>query len=221
MNTLKFFRLLVPGVLIVILFVLVIQDNLQELIEFTKAFSNLQLKDTIFVGVFIVIGAIYYIFNVRDLLWNPYHKRVQNNIKNTLISPFNQEVNEQQREYLKGDRKLMNVFYYFIDNDNSLAEKAKRVRFNGLIWTSTIDLTIIAAIGSLVFWFKLIFEKSSYNFWMAMILLITAIIAFGFIQLTTKRHISLSNEQLEIICQLHRTKLKEKIDELLQNWESN
>lgn len=217
MTTLKFFRLLVPGILIVILLLIVIQDNLHELIEFTKAFSNLQLKDTIFVAVFIGIGAIYYIINIRDLLWNPYHKRVQNNIKNTLISPFMQQFNKQQIDYLKDGRKLMNVFYHFIDTDNSLTQKANRVRFNGLIWTSTIDLTIIATIGSLAFWSKLIFEISSYNLWMAIILLIIALISFGLIQLTTKRHISLSNEQLEIICQLHKEKLQEKINELLQN----
>lgn len=214
MNTLKYFRLLVPGILIVIFFILVIQESFGELVQFAKAFSNLQLRGTLFIAVFIIIGAIYYIFNIRDLLWNPYHKRVQNNIKDTLIYPFRQELNEQQKDDLKEGRKLMNVFYYFIDNDNSLAQKANRVRFNGLIWTSTIDLTIIAVIGSLIFWFKLIFERNSYNLWMAVILLIVALICVGLTQLTTRRHISLSNEQLEIICQLHKEKLHEKINEL-------
>lgn len=215
MTTLKYFRLLVPGILIVIVFILVIQESFDELVQFATAFSNLQLKDTLFIAVFIIIGAIYYIFNIRDLLWNPYHKRVQNNIKETLINSFQEELNKQQRDNLKEGRKLMNVFYYFIDNDNSLAQKANRVRFNGLMWTSTIDLTIITAIGSLVFWIKFIIERSSYNLWMAVILLIVALMSFGLIQLTTRKHLSLSNEQLEIICQLHKEKLHEKINELL------
>lgn len=214
MNTLKYLRLFVPGILVFIIFILAIQESFDELVELTKTFSNLQLKGGIYIAIFIVLGAIYYIFNIRDLLWNPYHKRVQNNIKDTLIYPFRQELNEQQKDDLKEGRKLMNVFYYFIDNDNSLAQKANRVRFNGLIWTSTIDLTIIAVIGSLIFWFKLIFERNSYNLWMAVILLIVALICVGLTQLTTRRHISLSNEQLEIICQLHKEKLHEKINEL-------
>lgn len=215
MNALKYFRLFVPGILVFIIFILAIQESFDELVELTKTFSNLQLKDGIYIAIFIVLGAIYYIFNIRDLLWNPYHKRVQNNIKETLINSFQEELNKQQRDNLKEGRKLMNVFYYFIDNDNSLAQKANRVRFNGLMWTSTIDLTIITAIGSLVFWFKIIIERSSYNLWMAVILLIVALMSFGLIQLTTRKHLSLSNEQLEIICQLHKEKLHEKINELL------
>lgn len=217
MTWLKLFRLLVPGILIFILFVIFIQDDLQGLIKLTKVFSSFQFKDTIYMLIFIVIGVIYYIFKIRDLLWNPYHKRIQNNIRDTLISPFKQQFSKKQIDYLKDGRKLMNVFYHFIDNDKSLAQKANRVRFNGLIWTSTIDLTIITTIGSLAFWFKLIFETSSYNLWMAIILLTIALISFGLIQLTTKQHISLSNEQLEIICQLHKAKLQDKINELLQN----
>ena len=215
MNTLKYFRLFVPGILVFIIFILAIQESFDELVELTKTFSNLQLKDGIYIAIFIVLGAIYYIFNIRDLLWNPYHKRVQNNIKETLINSFQEELNRQQRDNLKEGRKLMYVFYYLIDNDNSLAQKANRVRFNGLMWTSTIDLTIITAIGSLVFWFKIIIERSSYNLWMAVILLIVALMSFGLIQLTTRKHLSLSNEQLEIICQLHKEKLHEKINELL------
>ena len=216
-TTLKFFRLLIPGILIVVLFLIFMTDNRHELIEFTKVFSNFQLQDTIFVAVFLSIGAIYYILHIRNLLWNPYFKRVQNNIKNTLISPLGQEVNEEQKNYLKDGNKLMIVFYYFIDNDNSLAEKANRVRFNGLIWTSTIDLTIIAAFGSLILWGKLAFENTSYNIWMGIILFIIALISLGLIQLTTRHHISLSNEQLESICQAYETELKEKIYGLLQN----
>lgn len=215
MNTLKYFRLLVPGILVFIIFILAIQESFDELVELTKTFSNFQFKDGIYIAIFIVLGAIYYIFSIRDLLWNPYHKRVQNNIKETLMNPFQGELNKQQRDNLKEGRKLMNVFYHFVDNDNSLAQKANRVRFNGLLWTSTIDLTIITAIGSLVFWIKFIIERSSYNLWMAVILLIVALVSFGLIQLTTRKHLSLSNEQLEIICQLHKEKLHEKINELL------
>lgn len=217
MNTLKYLRLLVPGILVLIIFILAIQDGFDELVDLGKTLSNLQFKDGLYIAIFIVLGALYYIFNIRDLLWNPYHKRVQSNIKETLINPFREELNQQQRDTLKEGRKLMNVFYYFIDNDNSLAQKANRVRFNGLIWTSTIDLTIITATGSLVFWVKTIMEMNSYSLWMAVILLIIAFISFGLIQLTTRKHLSLSNEQLEIICQLHKEKLHEKINELLQN----
>lgn len=214
MVTLKYWRLLVPGILLILLFRVVIQDNFSDI---SKAFTSFQWEDSPSLGLSIIIGALYYIFKIRDPLWNPYHKRVQNNIKDTLIIPLISELDEQQRIYLKDGRKLMNVFYYFVDNDKSLSEKANRVRFNGLFWTSTVDLTIITAFGSLIFWVRLIIETDLFYLWMALILAGLSVASYGLIKLTTKRHISLSNEQLEIILQSHKPALKSRIYDLLGN----
>lgn len=216
MGTLKFFRLLVPGILIFLLIILVLQDDFSELSYLVRVFSDFQVKDTRYTVVFVVIGVLYYILGIRHWLWNPYHERVRNNIKDKLLSPFLQDLNKQQIADLKEGSKLMNVFYHFIDSDDSLKEKAKRVRFNGLIWTSTIDLTIISGLGSLVFWIRFILERTQYNLVMAVSLLALALISFGLIQLSTRRHLALSNEQLELICQIYRVKLHGKINELLQ-----
>ena len=209
-EALKRWRLIIPGILIVLLVLFAIQESFSE-------FTNFQLKDTIYIIVVIAVGVLYYILNIRNLLWKPYFNRVQNNIKDTLLSPFEKQLDKQQEDYLRDGQRLLIIFWHFIDNDNSLVEKAKIVRFNGLIWTSTVDLTIIAACGSLLFWAKLIIVTNSYNLWMAVILLVLALVSFGFIQLMTKRHISLSNEQLETICQSYKPELERKVHELLQN----
>ncbi|GAH90238.1 unnamed protein product, partial [marine sediment metagenome] len=167
MTTLKYWRLIIPGIFILLLILLVTTENFTELSESIKPLTNFQLKEIPSIAAVVVFGVLYYIAKFRNILWNPYYKRVQNNIKNTLLSPFIQRLDSQQEDYLKDGRKLMIIFYHFVDNDNSLSEKAKRVRFNGLIWSSTVDLTFIAACGSLIFWFKLIIEKNSYNLWMA------------------------------------------------------
>jgi len=217
MTTLKHWRLIIPGFLILVTLILLIQENFNELLGALKGFSDFQFDDMIITVIVVVFGVLYYILGIRNVLWNPYYKRVQNNIKNTLIKPFSQQLDSQQEKYLRAGRRLIIIFYHFIDNDKSLSEKAKGVRFNGLIWTSTVDLTIISAIGSLVFWVKLAIETNSYNLWMALILLITSLVSLGLVQLATRRHISLSDEQLEFICQLHKQELKGKIYELLQN----
>jgi len=214
LEALNKWRLIIPGIFLLLLVLFAIQDSFSEL---TKTFTNFQLKYTIYIIVFIAAGVLYYILNIRDLLWKPYLDRVQNNIKDTLLRPFKKQLDKQQEDYLRDGLKLMIIFWHFIDNDNSLLEKAKRVRFNGLIWTSTIDLTIIAACGSLLFWVKLVIVRNSYNLWMAIIFLVLALVSFVFIQLTTKRHISLSDEQLETICQSYRPQLEGKVHELLQN----
>jgi hypothetical protein len=200
--------------------VIVSQNNLSSLLQLTKSFAEFQFSNTPYMLIVIIFGALYYILNIRDLLWNPYHERIKNNIKDTLIGPF-KDFNQKQISFLKEGRRLMYVFYYFVDNDNSLIQKAKRVRFNGLMWTSTIDLTIMATIGSFMFWFKVILERSSYDLIMAVGLLLVALISFGLIEVATRRHISLSNEQLEIICELHKEELQKRINELLQNKSSS
>ncbi len=212
MTSLKYLRLLIPGIMVFILILFIVQDSFSEL---STAFANFQLKDTIYTIVVVAIGALYYILDIRYLLWKPYLNRVNNNIKDQLLNSYRLKLSEQQKANLRDSRKLMDAFYYIIGKDNSLLEKAKRVRFNGLIWTSTIDFTIIAAIGSLLFWVKIIIEINSYYLWMALILLISALVSFGFIQLTTKRHLSLSNEQLEIICSKYRTELEKEVNERL------
>ena len=51
LNTLKYFRLCVPGILVFIIFILAIQESFDELVELTKTFSNLQLKDGIYIAI--------------------------------------------------------------------------------------------------------------------------------------------------------------------------
>lgn len=217
MTTLKVWRLLIPGILIVVLSIFVIHENFNELSEFTKTLANFGFIDKILVAVAVVIGVVYYIWNIRGRLWNRYHKQVQDNIKNTLVNPFRHQFSSEQEDYLKDGRKLMNVFYHFIDNDKSLSEKSKRVRFNGLIWTSTVDFTIIAGVYSLIFWIKFGIQNNLYNLVMAIVLLTLSLVSFRCIKLTTEKHISLSNEQLEIIRQSYKSQLKVKLDEILQN----
>lgn len=217
LTSLKNWRLVIPGIFIVLVLIFSLQENFGELTGSLRSFTDFQLNDLAIIVVVVVFGVLYYILNIRRLLWYRYNEQIQDNIKNTLIKPFTQQLQDSQENYLKEGRKLMHIFYNFIDNDKSLSEKAKSVRLNGLIWTSTMDLTIISAIGSLVFWVKLIIVKSSYNLWMALILLFVSLVSFGLIQLATRRHISLSNEQLEFICQSYTQQLEDKINDLLQS----
>lgn len=217
LGTLNFFRLIIPGILIFVLIILFLQDDFHELSQLSSSFfSNFRLMDTLYTVIFVLLGVLYYLLNARERLWRPYLERVRNNIKDKLISPFLGQLNKEQIAYLKQDRRLINIFYHFIDSDSSLTEKAKSVRFNGLIWTSTIDLTIISVLGALGFLIKFILEITQYNLVMAESLAALALISFVLIQLSTKRHLTLSNDQLEMICQNHRVELDRMINEKLQ-----
>lgn len=202
--------------MIVLLTMLFFTNSLDEFKNISRIWTDFKTKDTLYIAIFFIIGAIYYICNIRNILWRPFLKKVQNNIKNKLLNPFKENLTSDQIKELKKDRKLMHIFYNFVDSDTSLTEKAKRVRFNGLIWTSTIDLAIISILGSIFFFMKLIFIKSNYDLIVALLLLLLSIISFVLIILTTKRHISLSNVQLDFICHIYKHQLNQKINESLQ-----
>ena len=215
LGTLKFFRTLIPGIMIFLLAMLFFTNDLNELKNISRIFTDFKAKDTLFIVLFVVLGILYYIFKIRNILWGPFYKRIVNNIKDRLLDPFRGNLNSTQITELKRNRKLMNIFYHFIDNDPSLQEKAKRVRFNGLIWSSTIDLTIISFLGSLIFLIKFIFIKTNYNINVALILFCISVFSLVLIFLTTNKHLSLSNDQLGVICQLYKNQLNQKINELL------
>lgn len=215
LNTLKKLRLRVPGVLIFLVFILSINNSFSELKEFYKALTNFNLKLIIYIVLFMALGVIYYACKIRYKLWDPFLKRVQDNIKETLLEPFNAEFNDKQKTNLKSNRVLMNVFYEFVDNNESLKEKAKSVRFNGLIWTSCIDATIIFFCGSIVMFIKHVITSLKYDLVVACCLFLVFLISLVLIFALTRNHIRLSNEQLEVITGLHKETLRKRLRSLL------
>ena len=215
LNTLKRFRLIVPGILIFIVFVISINNSFEELKVFYKALIDFSIQDIVYVAIFMILGVLYYAFKIRYKLWDPFLNKVQINIKDSLLKPFPDEFDEEEKNSLFENRTLINLFYEFVDNNESLKEKAKLVRFNGLIWTICIDSTIILFAGSLILFCKYFFTDVNFDLVVALILLFLSMISFGLIFLITKIHIKLSNEQLEVITDLHRDKLHNRMRQLL------
>lgn len=212
-NGLKYLRLIIPGILMILLILLVNKVNIKNIQD---VFTNIQAENTCYTIAIVFIGVLYYIFHIRYVLWKPFNERIQNNIKNRLLKRYGKHLNQEQIVELKKGRKLMNIFYQIIDNDKSLTEKANRVRFNGLIWTSMMDIAIISFIGSIIFWIKYFFETENNNSIFAWCLLAATIIFIGLTEISTRKHLSLSNEQLDMICQLHKQELCRLIDETMQ-----
>lgn len=214
MKELKYFRLIIPGILIILLILLVTQGNIFDI---KIALSSIQAKNTWYTIAIVCIGILYYVLNIRYILWKPFNERVRNNIKNKLLAPCAGNLNKQQLSEIKQGNKIINIFYKIIDSDDSLIEKAKRVRFNGLIWTSMMDVVIISFFGSLIFWFKYFIEGVENSFTWAWLLLAISFIFVIFTEICTRKHISLSDEQLDMICQFHKQDLCRMIDESLQS----
>lgn len=209
LRELKVLRLFVPGSLLLILIKLFFIDGFSRVFTISKKFlSDFEIGCYFYLIPIYILGGLYYTFNIRWLLWKPFNDKVVQNIYNKLLAPFNIDSSSIDKDKLKG------IFYGFVDNDNSLKEKAKRIRLNGLIWTSCMDGTVISFFGCLIFFIKYYFVRNTYNKDCGLILLFVSIFCFCLIFVLTKIQISLSNEQLNYITKNKKSELDKKIKDM-------
>lgn len=216
-ETLKIWRLLIPGIIILIFFIPWLTNSKEELFKIDSVFKSFKWTDTFYLGVIILLEAIYYAVNARNLVWKPYHTKIQENIKDTLLTSCTIELTTKQWYGIKKGRALMNIFYSFVDNNPSLQEKAKGVRFNGLLWSTAIDLTTISCFGGVVYWILSLFTTKSHLIYVSSFLFIAAIIALAFTKLLTYKHMDLSNQQLEMILQTNGPDIDKKVQDAIKN----
>ncbi len=205
-------RLLIPGILIYITVVLFLSQQVSVEIIITKLWDPFKDYHLLVIAAIYVAGTIYRISNIRCLLWSPLLKSINSNIKSKLFSAYPSDIRDDEKVKLLQGRSMMNIFYHFVDNDSSLSEKAKLVRFNGVLCTSTIDGAIILSIGAFIaFAYWLGTNDQVFYRDLGLILIGMAIFCASLIYPVIKRHINLSNDQLEFITQNYKEKLIKKI----------
>lgn len=211
-TTLKFLRLLIPGIISVIIGYLFIQ------IVTNKKLGELDFSEYTMPLIFaIVLGALYQTFNIRFIITNFTHKQIDLNIKKNIMSLYVGNLSPTQTQYLFEKNRLKNVFYKIIDNDPSLSSKSKNVFFNGLLWTSFADsfiISIFSSVGVIIYtFFNSGNTKDLRSFAFLLLLIAFASICLHFIAFLN--HIKISNSQIEFIETNHVTDVKTIIDKTL------
>ncbi len=214
-ETLKTLRIIVPGLIIFSLGIpLFNPDN-----DVNSWLSEISFTDgSLYLILVFFLGGIYHILNFRGFFLKNSLKRIQDNIKDKLLYPFNEdEITSSQKSEMRSGRVLIQIFYDLIDNNQSLQQKAKNVYFNGIFWSSVADyraLSLLFAVIYFIGWF--LCRNREHYIIMCAALLITYIIAtIVLLPIVTNRHINLSNEQLEYI-QIHlRAKLYKLITQAI------
>jgi hypothetical protein len=213
LETLKKLRLLIPGIIIVIygLFYISIISE--------KEFSGFEFKEyTIPSVIALIIGVFYEMFEVRYLVTNYSHKKIDLNIKNHICRLFTQPLNDIQRQFIFKKNRLKSIFYHVVDNDESLKQKSKNIYFNGIIWTSTADLSIISIFISVLVLISMAFFEGSIKSDLLIFGLTTimiGLISLGLHSLAFLKHIKLSNEQIDFIETHHINLVNTKMTETL------
>jgi hypothetical protein len=218
-ETLKRLRLIIPGIIIMLYIVPGMTKTTDELLGIGHLFSNLKWSDTSYLGVTFVLGALYYALNVRWLVWKHYNKIVQENIKDTILNECTLTLSSKQWNLLKKGNAIMVIFYDFVDNNESLKDKANDVRFNGLIWTTCFDMSILSAIAGFVYSILFLTTTRSNLVYISVAAFWVFFISLAFSSILTYKHLAKSTEQLDVIKQKYKPAIDEKIKETMTNLE--
>ena len=216
-ETLKKWRLVIPGIFTIFFIRVGLTNSKEEFFTIYKMSKTLEWNNIFYVVPVLIFGVIYYALNVRWIVWKPFNAQVQENIKNKILNASSLKLTSSQWFKMKKDRTLMIIFYSFVDSDESLKEKAKSVRLNGLIWSSFIDLSVLSCLSALSFSMLSIFTSKSHHVYLAWIMFCISFISLLFICLLTYRHINKSNEQLEIITQRKKDEIDPEIQKAVDN----
>jgi len=213
-NTLKKLRLLIPGIIGVII------GTYYYFTITGKSFEKIDFKEySIPLLIAIAFGTLFYLTDIRFLITNYSHKKIDLNIKNHMIHLYTKSLTDEQKQFLYKNNRLKSVFYNIIDNDESLKKKQTNVYFNGLIWTSTADLVLISFFFAFVFLVSIMIFKEVANVLLmgSFILILISLISLVAHVLAFLKHIKLSNEQIEYIETHHINRVDEIIDGILNN----
>lgn len=213
-SALKFLRLLIPGMIIVIITYFFIQ------ISTDKELSDLKFGEYSTPLILALIsGAFYLTFNIRYIVTNFTHKQIDLNIKKNIFNLYPGNLTPTQTQYLYDRNRLKNVFYKIVDGDPSLVAKGKNVYFNGLLWSSFADAFILCIFSSsiiLIFTFFSSVKTTELRLF-CFTLLVSAILSLCLHILSFFNHVKISNDQIEFIETNHITEVKIRIDKTLND----
>lgn len=163
-----------------------------------------------------VLGAVYNLYCLRAVFNGRSHSRITTNIKKRLLEMGRTTpLTDLRRDELLRGNQLMDVFYALIDSNDSLKERAKLVRDNGLIWSSIADVTVLGTVFTALYlplWFITGYMQFLLCSGTSAVL---ALMAGVFLHPRAERkHIQLGNDQLDFIYTQMRNEVTKKVNAL-------
>jgi hypothetical protein len=204
---LKTLRLVIPGVLIVLGFLPIAygSSGLGAIIQGNEKFLWILALGA---------GAAYYVLDLRGRFMRFAVWKINDQIISTLLQPFSQHpVIGPARDRLAAGRKVMNIFYYFVDNDKSLSERAKSVYLNGLLLSSLPDLRAVTLLFLFIYPISYFLTGNGYLWLFFLVALILHLIAIPMMDEITRRHMALGEEQTAFILQFKSNELENRLIE--------
>ncbi len=215
LNTLKKTRLLYPGFLTIVLAIVWLLENDNSKMK-DLVLNSVRLRfETVVSVLILLVGVVYYALGIRSIIWKPAMKKVTDNINRRLLSIAGLEPSIQLSRSQKSSLEN-SVFYHFIDNDQSLTIKSANIKENGCLLSCTVDTMLLLTFYILILALVAVITNTvlSISFWVAAIIDFVTIPIF---YLLLKKHIALSNVQLEVIRENYGDECKDKVLKIVQS----
>lgn len=211
----KWLRFIIPGVMLYGLLVIFCWTTKWCELAIPKTYEEISK-----LLAAILLGFIYAMSGLREISNGYYYKRVNINVKRTLIAPFIDQHPDLGRLTWANVRP---IFYGFVDNDKSLEKQSEIIRWNGLLWTSVADLRACCIAGALLFSISIVcgyhVSKLGFDFGRAGYpltgLLLLFLLSFRWSSQLTEQHRQLGREQCEHIILDKRNELLNKLQSAL------
>ena len=215
LSNLKKLRKIVPGTIFVFFAIPCYQYFTNEIISIDESVKFV-LKGYGAVLAFI-IGTLFSTLKIREKRNKSTHEEIVKNIKLKLLQHgLTKQVAQVDKDRIIESKALMHIFYNFIDNDESLKEKSKLVRDNGLTWSSTADAAILGCLFSwLYFIMVLFFGPEPILAWSGVMIGLIGLLSGWILHpMAVKEHIALGDQQIDFIATNYKEKLNEKVNSL-------
>lgn len=213
----KFLRILSPGIILIFFYCI------QSASDYSSAYKSIAemefefTKVTLPLVLMIVFGLINYQF-IRPVFMADIWREIDYQIKISFIKIAKLNDSESYK-LLATKKRLIRAFFKIIDSDSSLKETSDKVRINGLILTSLIDVKIYSTIFLLLCLIQLAQVTQEFD------LLLTKTGIFLFFIFISDRltkyykdiHIQLGSDQIDELRAHHNQQVLEKVNELLQD----
>jgi hypothetical protein len=191
-------RIFAPGVMAALLLITLLDPNRDAL----KTVGGLDFGTKSITGLAVIVfGGLYELLNIRyrfGFSWDG----IQHNIINRLLEIYRSrfQLSSGQEAFLRAKRRLLDIFYSILDNDESLKSRQEGVRLNGLLVTSCVDLGIISVLGW-VLHILLLFASGeiAHLYWATAMFILGLLSTFVLIPIALNKHEKLSNEQIDFI----------------------
>ena len=215
---LHWFRLLTPGALAAF-FCLTLFNPSLDLTTFATVLKQWQ---GVVIIVCLLLGYPYRAFDVRRLFLRDFWETVNRNIEDQLLAIARRRlvISLDQETYLRDDRRLMDVFYRSVDNDESLKAKVAGIYFNGYLTTLGVDIVTVSGLAAIAHGIAWIMVGGSLHITWTLICLSLMPLAWVTFRQSIKRHLALSNEQLRYIGNFNADKVCKSVEAVLRNMPS-